>query len=118
MGHTAYQTEYHIVWVTKYRRPILNAVRRKCLAELLPKILAQIPACEMVECNILCDHVHTVVIIPPKYAVKDVVGRLKGISSSKLKEEFDVSESVWSPGYFVRTVGVPEEKILSYIRNQ
>jgi putative transposase len=117
-GHGQYYTEYHICWITKYRHPVLTTAIRRYLNKLLPKIMETMPGCEIVEINILGDHVHTVVIIPPKYAVKDVIGRLKGISSSKLKEKFDVSESVWSPGYFVKTVGVPEEKILSYIRNQ
>jgi putative transposase len=111
-GHTAYRTEYHIVWVTKYRKPILNAVRKKYLAGLFSKILSTMPGCEVFEYNILVDHVHMVMVIPPKYAVSSVVGRIKGISSSLLRKRFPRLEEVywkdntmWSPGYFVSTVG-------------
>ena len=64
-------------------------------------------------------------IIPPKYAVSDVVGRIKGITSSHLRKKFSWLKKVywkenivWSPGYFVSTVGVDEEKIIKYIRWQ
>ena len=125
LGHTVYKTEYHVVWGTKYRSPVLDAELKEYLAGLFPKIIAKMPGCEIVEHNILVDHIHMVVIIPPKYAVKDVVGKLKGITSSRLRKRFKElgkyfwkNNVVWSPGYFVATVGVSEEKILSYIRNQ
>ena len=76
-GHGAYRTEYHIVWVTKYRRPVLNTARRDCLASLLGKILSDIPGCELVEHNILHDHVHLLILIPPKYSVSEIVGKIK-----------------------------------------
>lgn len=124
-GHTAYKSEYHIVWVTKYRLPVLNAARRKYLTRLFPKILVEMPGCEVVGYNILVDHIHMVMVIPPKYAVKEVVGRLKGITSSRLRRRFPKLEKhywkenvVWSPGYSVSTVGIEEDKILSYVRNQ
>jgi putative transposase len=117
-SHGQYLTKYHICWVTKYRYPVLSAERVKYLDRLFLRIFEKIPGCEILESNILEDHIHLVVVIPPRYAVKDVIGRLKGISSSKLKERFGASGTVWSPGYFVSTVGVPEEKIISYVRNQ
>ena len=64
-------------------------------------------------------------IIPPKYAVSDVVGQIKGVTSSNLRKKFSWLKKVywkenivWSPGYFVSTVGVDEEKIIKYIRWQ
>jgi putative transposase len=124
-GHTAYRTEYHVVWVTKYRRPILNAVRREYLVGLFPKILAKMPGCEIVECNVLENHVHMVIIIPPKYSVSEVIGRIKGRTSSYLRKRFSrlakvygKEGTVWSPGYYVSTVGIEEDKILAYVRNQ
>jgi len=125
LGHTTYRTEYHITWLTKYRRPILTAVIRKKLTDILPEILTEMPGCEMVEYNILRDHIHMVIIIPPKYSVSEVIGRMKGMSSSRLRKRFSslkrfywAKNIVWSPGYFVSTVGVGEEKILSYVRSQ
>jgi len=62
-------------------------------------------------------------IIPPKYAVSEVVGRMKGITGRELRKKFHwlkrvywKENIVWSPGYFVSTVGIDEEKIIQYIR--
>jgi len=124
-GHTAYRTEYHIVWIPKYRRRILNPGVREYLGKLFPKLLKQLPGCEIVEQNIQVDHLHTVMIIPPRYAVSDVVGRLKAQTASLLRKKFPwLSETywkeslVWSPGYFVSTVGIDEAKIIKYVRWQ
>lgn len=101
LGHTAYLTEYHIVWVTKYRKPVLNSVRERYLAGLFPKILPTMKGCEVIEYNILADHVHTVMVVPPKYAISEVVGRIKGMSSSLLRKRFRKLE-----------------KVIEYVRNQ
>ena len=83
------------------------------------------PGCEIIEKNIQVDHIHLLMIIPPKYAVSDVVGQIKGVTSSNLRKKFSWLKKVywkenivWSPGYFVSTVGVDEEKIIKYIRWQ
>ena len=124
-AHGAYRTEYHIVWIPKYRRRVLNPGARGYLLKLFPSILKQMPGCEIVEKNIQPDHIHLVMVIPPKYAVSDVIGRLKGMTSSSLRKKFGWFKNVywkenivWSPGYFVSTVGVDEEKILQYVRWQ
>jgi len=124
-GHGAYRTEYHIVWIPKYRRRILNPGVRAYLVKLLPKVIATMPGCEIVKHNILVDHIHMVMVIPPKYAVSDVVGRIKGITGSSLRKKFGWLDKVywkenvvWSPGYFVSTVGVDEDKILRYVEWQ
>ena len=124
-GHTAYRTEYHIVWIPKYRRRILNPGIREYLRRVFLKVLKGMPGCEVVECNILEDHIHMVMIIPPKYAVSDVVGTIKGETASQLRKKFAwlskvywKENVVWSPGYFVSTVGVDEKAIISYVRWQ
>ena len=124
-GHGAYRTEYHVVWIPKYRRRILNPGVRGYLAKLFPKLLQALPGCEIVEQNIQPDHIHTVMIIPPRYAVSDVVGRLKKETASLLRKKFDWLRRVywrehvlWSPGYFVSTVGIDEAKIIKYVRWQ
>jgi putative transposase len=83
------------------------------------------PGCEIVECSIQVDHIHMVMVIPPKYAVSDVIGRVKGMTSSDLRRKFNWLKKVywkenivWSPGYFVSTVGVDEEKVLKYVQWQ
>ena len=80
---------------------------------------------ELVEQNIQVDHIHSVMIIPPKYAVSAVVGTLKGRTASLLRKKFEwlgkvywEEKLVWSPGYFVSTIGMNEKVILNYVRWQ
>ena len=83
------------------------------------------PGVEILEINIQPDHIHGVVIIPPKYAVSAVMERIKGRSASMLRKKFAwlakvywKENVVWSPGYFVSTVGVNEQQIIRYVRWQ
>jgi putative transposase len=87
--------------------------------------LEQIPGCEIVTYNIQPDHIHIVMIIPPKYAVSAVIGKIKGMTSSELRKKFGWlgkrywrENVVWSPGFFVSTVGVERERILKYVEHQ
>ena len=124
-GHSAYQTEYHIVWIPKYRYHVLNPGVTAYLVKLFPKVMAELPGCEIVKCNIQTDHIHMVMIIPPKYSVSVVEGKKKGMTSSELRRKFGWLKQwywqeniVWSPGYFVTTVGVERERILKYVEYQ
>ena len=124
-GHTAYRTEYHIVWIPKYRQRILNPEVKAYLEKLFPKILEQMPDCEIIKYNIQPDYIHIVMIIPPKYAVSDVVAQLKMRTSSELRKKFGWlhrrywrENVVWSPGFFVSTVGVEMGRILKYVEYQ
>ena len=83
------------------------------------------PGCEAEELNVQIDHVHLVMIIPPKYSVSDVIGMIKGRTASNLRKKFRWLEQVywkenvvWSPGYFVSTVGIDEEQIKRYVKWQ
>ena len=124
-GHGVYRTEYHIVWIPKYRRRILNPGVRGYLSKLFPKVLRQMPGCEILEYNIQIDHLHMLMVIPPKYAVSEVIGEIKQYTASKLREKFAWLEKVywkervvWSPGYFASTVGLDEKEITEYVRWQ
>ena len=124
-GHSAYRTEYHIVWIPKYRRRILNPGVRGYLSKLFPKVMRSLAGCEIIQQSIMVDHIHLVMVIPPKYAVSDVIGRLKGQTASSMRKKFGWLKEVywkenvvWSPGYFVSTVGIDEEKILKYVEWQ
>jgi len=71
------------------------------------------------------DHIHTVMIIPPKYKVSEVISRIKAQTASKLRKKFSwlskvywKENIVWSPGYFVSTIGLDEKSILEYVRWQ
>ena len=71
------------------------------------------------------DHVHMVMVIPPKYSIASVMGKLKSQSSSRLRKHFNwlnrvywKENIVWSPGYFVSSVGVDEKTIKDYVKHQ
>jgi putative transposase len=124
-GHGAYRTEYHIVWITKYRRRILNPGVVGYLSKLFPKVMRSMPGCVIVSYHVQIDHIHMVMVIPPKYAVSEVIGRVKGQTASRMRKKFGWLKKVywkenvvWSPGYFVSTVGIDEEKILRYVEWQ
>ena len=124
-GHSVYRTEYHIVWIPKYRRRILNPGIAEYLRKLFPKVMRSLPGCEIIELNIQVDHLHTVMVIPPRYAVSEIIGRIKCQTASKLREKFTWlakvywdENIVWSPGYFVSTVGIDEKAILAYVKWQ
>ena len=84
--------------------------------------MRSLPGCEIMEYSMQRDHIHMVMIIPPKYAVSEVVGQIKGMTASRLSKQFSwlskvywKENVVWSPGYFVTTVGIDEDKILKYL---
>ncbi len=124
-AHGVWQLQYHIVWVTKYRRRILKPFVVEYLKKVLPKLLRSMPGVSIETIGFDNDHVHMVIVIPPKYSVSSVMGRLKGQSSHHMRKTFAWlgkvywSENVvWSPGYFVSSVGVNEEVIRRYVEYQ
>ena len=123
--HGAYRTEYHIVWIPKYRRRILNPGVVGYIKKVLPKVLKMMLGCEVLEMNIKVDHIHMVMVIPSKYAVSEVIGKVKQYTASKMRDKFEWLEKVywkervvWSPGYFVSTIGLDEKQIINYVRWQ
>ena len=83
------------------------------------------PECEIIEYNIMKDHIHMIMIIPPKYAVSDVIKKIKGVTSINLRKKFDWLKKVywkegvvWSPGYYVSTIGIDEKVIIKYVKWQ
>ncbi len=124
-AHSLYRLQYHVVWVCKYRRRILNPGVSGYLKKVLAKLLRSIPGVEIETIGFDGDHVHMVMVIPPKYSISSVMGKLKSQSSSELRKQFDwlskvywKENIVWSPGYFVSSVGVDEETIKNYVEYQ
>ena len=83
------------------------------------------PGVEIEKMGIDVDHLHLVIIIPPKYAVSNVVARIKSQTASKLRKKFPHLKKVywkenlvWSPGYFVSTIGTNEKVIRKYVEWQ
>ena len=121
-AHTVYQTQYHVVWIPKGRRNILLPGVAKYLGSMIYGLIAdRYPDVYVSEINILRDHIHALIEIPPKYAVSKIVGYLKGRTSLQLRKKFEFirrSPSTWSEGYFVSTVGLNESMVRKYIKFQ
>jgi putative transposase len=123
LQHTEWDCKYHIVFIPKYRRRVLYGTLRTYLGEVFHR-LAREKESQIEEGHLMPDHVHMMVTIPPKYAVSQVVGYIKGKSAIHLARHFGerrrnfVGQHFWARGYFVSTVGRDEEVIRRYIRNQ
>ena len=123
LSHTKWECKYHIVFIPKYRKKRLFSEIRQYLGELFHDLARQ-RECRIEEGHLLLDHVHMLISIPPKYAVSQVVGFIKGKSAIAIartymgrKRNF-TGQHFWARGYFVSTVGADEEVIRNYIRNQ
>ena len=125
-GHGVYDTKYHICWGTKYGLPILgNILKKGLIRHELRNILKETPECKILKSSMQDNHIHLLMLIPPKYAVSAVVGRMKGKTSSMLRRRFSSLQEVywadnvvWKPGYFARSVGANERIVKAYIKNQ
>ena len=124
LNHSVYQLSYHIVWGTKYRRKILKEYVRTALIKQLYAIQRQHPDWYFLRINTGADHVHLLMEIPPKYSVSSVVQIIKALTSTGLRKQFKFIDRIyekghmWSPGYFVSSVGLNEEQIMKYIQLQ
>ena len=123
LSHTRWMCKYHIVFTPKYRRKIIYNQYRKDVGEIL-RTLCSYKGVEIYEGHLMPDHVHMLVSIPPKMAVASFMGYLKGKSSlmmferhANLKYKFG-NRKFWSEGYYVSTVGLNEQTIAKYIREQ
>ena len=124
-GHGVYYLKYHIVWVTKYRRKILKPGLCVYIHKLLSGLIQSMPGVTIEEIGFDEDHLHMVMLIPPKYSVSKVIAELKSKSASRLRKKFTwltkvywKENIVWSPGYFVSSIGADEETIKNYVQNQ
>ena len=123
-SHTVYDIKYHIVWITKYRKPVLRGEVGKQVRELIRQTCATLEV-YIVSGHVALDHVHLLVSVPPTLAVSDLVQRLKGRTSRLLLDEFVElkrqfwGRHVWARGYFVASSGnVTDEVIKQYIESQ
>ena len=124
-GHCAYQCEYHLVIVSKYRRKIFNEGSFEYFKEIMWQVREKIPEVEILTMNHDKDHIHLHLSIPPKMRVSDVVRTIKSISGRLLKRKFEYMrkaywgvDGIWSDGYFVSTIGINEAVIKKYIERQ
>lgn len=121
-NNVVYSCKYHVVWCPKYRRKVLvNGVDVR-LKEILQEVVSETTG-EILEIEVMPDHVHVLVEIDPQYGIAKLVRNMKGRSSRLLREEFAWLRSriptLWTNSYFVSTVGgAPISVIRQYIENQ
>ena len=122
MSHTAWDCKYHVIFIPKRRRRTLYGELRKHLGEVFRKLAAQKES-QIVEGHLMPDHVHMMIAIPPKYAVSQVIGFIKGKSAIHLARVYAERKRnfvghFWARGYFVSTVGRDEAVVREYIKKQ
>ena len=123
LSHSRWDCKYHLVFVPKYRKKVLYGKIRKYLITVFHELVRQ-KGCGILEGHMVVDHVHMLIEIPPKYAVSEIVGYIKGKSAIAIARQFGGrkrnfnGENFWARGYAVSTVGFEEVQIRKYIRNQ
>jgi putative transposase len=123
LSHTKWECKYHVVWIPKYRKKELFGQLRQRLGEVFHELARQ-KECVIVEGCLHLDHVHMLISIPPKYAVSQVVGFVKGKSAIHIARNYlgrsknFTGQHFWVRGYFVTTVGRDEKAVREYIKKQ
>jgi len=124
-SHCVFACDYHLVFPTKYRRKVINEGVKAFLLLKIDAIKDHYPDLLFKEVNTDQDHIHMLISIPPQWAVGKVVGIIKSNTAGSLKAEFPFlkevywgTDSIWSDGYFVSTIGINEQTIRRYIEEQ
>ena len=117
-----YSCKYHVVWCPKYRRKVLTGAVELRLKELIQDTAAELNV-EIIETEIVPDHVHLLMEVDPQFGIHRAVKAIKGKTSRVLRSEFASLRSrlpsLWTNSYFVSTVGgAPLSAIKQYIENQ
>jgi putative transposase len=122
-SHVRWYCRYHVVFVPKYRRRSLYGTLRRNIGTILRELCRQHQV-ELVEGHAMAEHIHLCLSVPPKYSVANTVGFLKGKSAIRIHREYlgrkrqFTGFHFWARGYCVSTVGLDEQMIRAYIRNQ
>ncbi len=123
LSHSKWECKYHVVFIPKYRRRVLYGQLRSHLGEVFHRLARQKES-RIEEGHLMSDHVHMLISIPPKYAVCQVIGFIKGKSAIHLARVYGerqrnfTGQHFWARGYFVSTVGRDEATIRTYIQHQ
>jgi putative transposase len=123
LSHSKWDCKYHIVFVPKNRKRVLYGKVRKYLGRVFHELAGQ-RGSNIIKGNMVQDHVHMLIQIPPKYSVAEVIGYIKGKSAIAVARQFGDKkknfngEKLWARGYAVSTVGFEEAQIHSYIKHQ
>ena len=123
-SHSVYDLKYHLVWITKYRKPVFFGDVAVRLRDLIREICKSLDI-EIIKGNVSKDHVHLFVSVPPQLSISKLMGRIKGKTSRKLLTEYRRlskefwGRHLWARGYFAASSGnVTDEVIMQYIAIQ
>ncbi len=123
-AHTVFEIHLHLVWTTKYRKPLLRGPVADRVREIIRQVLLAADV-QIMQGHVSKDHVHVMVSIPPQVMISRLVQRLKGKSSYQLFGEFEHlrkqfwGRHFWARGYFCCSSGnVTDEVVRAYIENQ
>ena len=123
-AHATYDLKYHLVWITKYRKPVLRGAVGQRVRDLIRQTCATLDV-EIVKGHVAVDHVHLLVSVPPQVSVSDLMRLIKGRSSRRMLDEFGElkkqfwGQHLWARGYFAVSSGnVTDDVIARYIEMQ
>ena len=122
LSHVRWECKYHVIIIPKYRRKVFYGQLRRQIGTILRELCRQ-RGVEVLEGHSMPDHIHMCLSIPPKYSVAHTIGFLKGKSAVRihrelLRERRMTGLHFWATGYCVSTVGLDEQTIRTYIREQ
>jgi putative transposase len=122
--HVVHAMHVHLVFVTKYRRRVLSEPAIADLREIFASVCKDFEA-ELIECDGEDDHVHLLIVYPPKISISALVNSLKGVSSRLLRQKRPEVAGrywkgvLWSPSYFAASCGGATLSVIAeYVRNQ
>lgn len=123
-SHCTYDIKYHIVWITKYRKPVIVGKIAHRTRELI-RMVCTTNEVEIIAGHVGKDHIHLLVSVPPHLSASKLVQYIKGNTSRKLQMEYKElnkqfwGQHLWARGYFVASSGnVTDEVIAQYIKDQ
>ncbi len=121
-NNVVYSCKYHVIWCPKYRRDVLKDGADVRLKEIIQEVCSECGA-EVLEMEIMPDHVHLLVEVDPQYGIAKLVKNIKGRSSRILRQEFRWCRTriptLWTNSWFVSTIGgAPLEVVKQYIEQQ
>ena len=122
LSHVLWECKQYIVFVSKYRHKRIYGKIREKIGDIIRDLCKQ-KGIELLEGHAMPDHIHLCLSIPPKFSVSNTVGFIKGKSAIRIHRQILGTKrmtglSFWATGYCVSTVGLDEEMIRKYIRDQ
>ncbi len=124
LSQTLWHCQYHIVWVPKYRYRILSGKIGHEVENCI-RAFTEHQGCEVIELSVQIDHVHLLVMVPPKVSISGFVGTVKGRTAIRVLNQFRELKGkpywgnhFWARGYCVDTVGLDAEMVKKYVKYQ